>query len=170
MFGRDKSAAKQPTSSGSQVNGSSAPQNIPVSPTNSKIETVIGPACRINGKLQSEGGLRIDGIFDGSIHITGNLVVGESATVIADIVAYNITVSGTVKGNITANKIEIMETGKVWGDLNVNTLLLNEGAFLRGNTNMQGDVEPPALEPPDMSMLPKFALPSPDAESNKQDE
>lgn len=170
MFGRDKSAKQttaSSTSSGSQVNGSTAPQSIPVVPTNSKIETVIGPSCRMNGKLHSEGGLRIDGIFDGSIHITGNLVVGESATVIADIVAYNITVSGTVKGNITANKIEIMETGKVWGDLNVNTLLLNEGAFLRGNTNMQGDVEPPALEPPEMD-LPKLGLPAPENEDDAE--
>jgi len=57
----------------------------------------------------------------------------------------------------------------VWGDLNVNTLLLNEGAFLRGNTNMQGDVEPPALEPPEMD-LPKLGLPSPDNDSDDEAE
>ena len=88
----------------------------------------------------------------------GNLVIGESATIVADIQAYNITVSGTIKGNITANKIEIMETGKVWGDLSVNSLLLNEGAFLRGNTNMQGDLEPPVIEAPKVTM-PRLVAP-----------
>ncbi len=175
MFGKDRSAPKQTperqsgntsastgssvnsnssnTSFGSTVNNNPPPQPVGAMPmTNSKIETVIGPGCRVNGILQSEGGVRIDGVFDGTIAIQGNLVIGESATIVADIQAYNITVSGTIKGNITANKIEIMETGKVWGDLSVNSLLLNEGAFLRGNTNMQGDLEPPVIEAPKVTM------------------
>ncbi len=153
MFGRDKQAAPQ----GSQVN---ATNNVvmPASGATVKIETIIGPNCRMNGTLQSDGGVRIEGVFEGMIQITGNLVVAESAKVIADIQAYNISISGQVKGNITANKIEITETGKVWGDLNVNTLLLHEGAYLRGNTNMSGDVEPPAFEPP------RIAPPRPVAE------
>jgi len=36
----------------------------------------------------------------------------------------------------------------VWGDLSVNSLLLHEGSYLRGSTNMGGDIEPPAFEPP----------------------
>lgn len=132
---------------GSQVNATA--QAIPiVANTTSKIETVIGPNCRITGTLQSDGGIRIEGIFEGNLQATGNLVVAESARVVAEIQAYNVIISGQVKGNITANKVEITETGKVWGDLNVNSMLLHEGAYLRGNTNMAGDVEPPAFEPP----------------------
>jgi cytoskeletal protein CcmA (bactofilin family) len=153
MFGRDKSATQQPPQSqpsyqGSQVNSAPA-QSVHVSAnTTPKIETVIGPNCRLTGTLQSDGGIRIEGIFEGSLQTTGNLIVAESARVIAEIQAYNVTVSGQVKGNITANKVEVTETGKVWGDLNVNSMLLHEGAYLRGNTNMAGDVEPPAFEPP----------------------
>ena len=180
MFGKDRSAPKQTperqsggsvassstnsnSSFGSTVNNNPPPQPVgspsgAMPATNSKIETVIGPGCRMNGILQSEGGIRIDGVFDGTIQIQGNLVIGESATIVADIQAYNITVSGTIKGNITANKIEIMETGKVWGDLSVNSLLLNEGAFLRGNTNMQGDLEPPVIEAPKV-MMPRLVAP-----------
>lgn len=152
MFGRDKSATQQPQQpqspyQGSQVNAT-AP-NIPIAAnTTPKIETVIGPNCRLTGTLQSDGGIRIEGIFEGNLQATGNLVVAESARVVAEIQAYNVIVSGQVKGNITANKVEITETGKVWGDLNVNSMLLHEGAYLRGNTNMAGDVEPPAFEPP----------------------
>ena len=50
----------------------------------------------------------------GTLQTTGNLVVAESAKVIAEVQAYNVTVSGQVKGNITANKVEITESGKVW--------------------------------------------------------
>lgn len=155
MFGRDKSATQQqaqhtqpPYTQGSQVNAVPVQNMATSANTTPKIETVIGPNCRLTGTLQSDGGIRIEGIFEGTLQTTGNLVVAESARVIAEVQAYNVTVSGQVKGNITANKVEITETGKVWGDLNVNSMLLHEGAYLRGSTNMAGDVEPPAFEPP----------------------
>ena len=129
MFGREKTQAP------------------PVAPV-SKIETIVGPNAYFRGDIQSDGGIRIDGIFEGTIDITGNLVIGEGAKIIADIKANNISISGAVKGNITGNRVEILETGRVWGDLTIKSLLLNEGAYLRGQTTMQGDIEPPLIEPP----------------------
>jgi cytoskeletal protein CcmA (bactofilin family) len=172
MFGRDKNASQQqqqqqPPSQASQVNAqSTATINIPTTAaTTPKIETVIGPNCRLTGTLQSDGGIRVEGIFEGTLQTTGNLVVAESAKVIAEVQAYNVTVSGQVKGNITANKVEITESGKVWGDLNVNSMLLHEGAYLRGSTNMAGDVEPPAFEPPRIA-APKPVAVLDDGDSN----
>lgn len=154
MFGREKPAAQQPQPAAQQPQPprhESAPAMRaapPPQPAPSKIETVIGPNCRLSGVLQSEGGIKIEGSFDGQIQTTGNLVVAETATVVAEIQAYNVVISGSVKGNVTANRIEITETGKLFGDLNVNTLLLSEGAYLRGQTNMLGDVEAPLVTPP----------------------
>lgn len=113
-----------------------------------KIETVIGPNAHFRGDIQSDGGARIEGVFEGSIDITGNLIIGEGAKVIADISAHNISISGAVKGDVNGNKVEILENGRVWGNLSVTSLLLNEGAFLRGKTTMQGDIEPPMIEAP----------------------
>ena len=113
-----------------------------------KIETVIGPNAHFRGDIQSDGGARVEGVFEGTIDITGNLIIGEGAKVIADISAHNISISGAVKGDIGGNKVEILENGRVWGNLTVNSLLLNEGAYLRGKTTMQGDIEPPMIEPP----------------------
>jgi cytoskeletal protein CcmA (bactofilin family) len=113
-----------------------------------KIETIIGPNAHFRGDIQSDGGIRVDGIFEGTIDITGNLVIGESAKVIAEVSANNISISGAIKGNITGNRVEILKTGRVWGDLTINSLLLEEGAYLRGQTMMHGDIEPPLIEPP----------------------
>jgi cytoskeletal protein CcmA (bactofilin family) len=113
-----------------------------------KIETVVGPNARFNGVIQSDGGVRIDGVFEGTVDITGNLVIGESAKVIAEIQANNVSIAGAVKGDITGNRVEILDTGRVWGDLRINTLLLNEGAYLRGQTIMHGDMEFPMIEAP----------------------
>jgi cytoskeletal protein CcmA (bactofilin family) len=120
---------------------------IPSAPA-SKIETVIGPNAYFRGDIQSDGGVRIDGIFEGTLDITGNLVIGEGAKLIAEIKANNISISGAIKGNVNGNRVEILETGRVWGDLTINSLLLNEGAYLRGQTTMHGDIEPPLIEPP----------------------
>jgi cytoskeletal protein CcmA (bactofilin family) len=113
-----------------------------------KIETILGPNAHFKGEIQSDGGVRIDGVFEGTVDITGNLVVGESAKVVAEITANNVSISGAVKGNIDGNRVEILNTGRVWGDLRINTLLLNEGAYLRGQTIMHGDMEFPMIEAP----------------------
>jgi cytoskeletal protein CcmA (bactofilin family) len=138
--------------------GPSRPAAAPVS---SKIETVIGPNCHVQGTVQSDGGIRIDGIFQGEIDTAGNLIIGESAKVIAEISAKNVSISGAVKGNISGNKVEILETGRVWGDLTVNSLLLNEGAYLRGQTMMHADIEPPMIEPPKFTQAPPPPPPPP---------
>ena len=114
----------------------------------SKIETIIGPNAHLRGEIQSDGGMRIDGICEGTVDIAGNLVIGEAAKIIADIKANNISISGAVKGNINGNRVEILKTGRVWGDLMISSLLLEEGAYLRGQTTMHGDIEPPLIEAP----------------------
>jgi cytoskeletal protein CcmA (bactofilin family) len=164
MFGREK----EKTSPAPQTATSSAPASssyaasavarpaIGTDATTPKIETIIGANCRFSGTLQSDGGVRIDGIFEGTLHTTGNVVVSESATVIAELQVYNVTISGAMKGNITANKVEITESGKLWGDLNINTILLHEGAYHEGQTNMANAVAPPTIEPPRLGRMPQL--------------
>ena len=118
------------------------------SPAQMPIESTIGPNTHIQGNVQGDGGLRIDGVVEGTIELTGNLVVTESAKVLAEIKANNVSVAGAIQGNIEANRIEILDTGRVWGDLTIKSLLINEGAYLRGQTFMPQDLQPPQLEPP----------------------
>lgn len=149
MFGRDKQAAQpKQTYTGAQMNTGNAYGAPQVSSGTAKIETVIGANCRLSGSLVSDGGVRIEGVFEGQIQTTGNLIIAETAKVYAEVQAQNVVISGALKGNINANRVEISETGKHWGDMVVNSLLLNEGAYHRGQTNMNGDVEPPMIEAP----------------------
>ena len=114
----------------------------------SVIESVIGANTQIKGDILGDGGLRIDGVVAGGVELTGNLVITESAKVRATIKANNISIAGAVHGNITATRIEILDTGRVWGDLTVKSLLVNEGAYFRGQTMMPQDLKPPQLELP----------------------
>ena len=120
-----------------------------------KIETVIGPTADFNGHLKSDGGVRIDGAFEGLIETAGNVIIGENAKVLADVSAKNVSVAGSVKGNITANgRLEILSTGRVWGDIQVASFLIDEGGVFRGQSLMQASDEPLLIDAPHMEAMP----------------
>ncbi|MGC8787862.1 MAG: bactofilin family protein [Anaerolineae bacterium] len=119
-------------------------------PFTGKIENILGPSASFHGHLKAEGNVRIDGYFDGSVETTGNVIIGEKAKVTADITASNVQVWGAVKGNITASgRLEILPTGRVWGEIKVTSLLIDEGGLFRGKSVMAGEEqEPPTAEAP----------------------
>jgi cytoskeletal protein CcmA (bactofilin family) len=100
-------------------------------------DTVLGVECEMEGVLISSGNIRIDGKFTGRLEITGNILIGEQAEIEADILnAKNISIAGVLKGNLSANKVQILRTGKVWGDISTNALSTEEGAFIQGKVTM----------------------------------
>jgi cytoskeletal protein CcmA (bactofilin family) len=113
-----------------------------------EIETIVGPNTSLKGDIRSSGGVRIDGDFGGTIELAGNLIIGENATVVANITAHNVQVQGTVQGDVTAKRLEILDTGKLWGDIAVDSFVLDDGGFYRGQSKMEGDMQPPLLEAP----------------------
>lgn len=113
-------------------------------PFTGKIENIVGPSASFHGHLKAEGNVRIDGYFDGSVETTGNVIIGEKAKVTADITASNVQVWGAVKGNITASgRLEILPSGRVWGDIKVTSLLIDEGGMFRGKSVMAGEEQEP---------------------------
>jgi cytoskeletal protein CcmA (bactofilin family) len=142
MFGKEKTTASStslPTITSAPGGGSAA----------TKIETVIGPTANFKGTVQSDGGLRIDGVFEGSVQIAGNLIIGESGKVIAEVNAQNVSVAGALKGTVkAAGRLEILSSGRVWGDISVASFLIDEGGFFRGQSIMPGEPDMPMLEAP----------------------
>jgi len=113
------------------------------SPVSDRIENVIGPTATFVGELKCDGGVRIDGVFQGSVETMGNIIVGETAKVAADIVGRNISISGAVKGSIQAmGRLEILSTGLVWGDIDVASFLIDEGGVFSGRSEMPVEFEP----------------------------
>jgi len=110
-----------------------------------KIETVIGPNTNFRGRLICDGSIRIDGVCEeGVIETLGNIVIGPQAKVAADLIAENVSVSGAVTGSITAaGRLEILSTGKVWGNVDVGSFLLDEDGYFRGNLAMKDEPDPP---------------------------
>jgi cytoskeletal protein CcmA (bactofilin family) len=101
-------------------------------------ETVLGSSSVLEGKLKSDGNIRLDGIFKGTLEISGNVLVGENAKIDADIDAKNISIAGAVRGNVSGNKVQLLRSARVWGDITATTITTEEGAFIEGKINMLG--------------------------------
>ncbi|MFZ7102965.1 MAG: bactofilin family protein [Peptococcaceae bacterium] len=98
-----------------------------------KVETIIGTGTHFQGVISSQGTVRIDGTFTGEVKAQGDLVIGESGALEANIDARNVLVSGEIKGNMQAKgKVEITPSGKVIGDIKVKNLIIDEGAIFKG--------------------------------------
>ncbi|GAB4309432.1 MAG: hypothetical protein Kow00117_02790 [Phototrophicales bacterium] len=105
-------------------------------------ETVLGASTILEGKLTSGGNVRLDGTFTGTLNISGNVLVGETAKITADIDAHNISIAGSVRGNVSGNKIQLLRTGRVWGDIHAVALATEEGAFIDGKITMKNAPKP----------------------------
>ena len=107
-----------------------------------RITSVLGAGLIWQGSINGSGGVRVEGIFEGQIALKGLLVIGETGKVTCENVrAVNVIVAGAVKGNITAQKVEIRSTGRVWGDIVTTGFATEEGAFLRGQIRMEDAID-----------------------------
>lgn len=114
----------------------------PTVQTVERITSVLGAGIIWQGNINGSGGVRIEGTFEGQIALKGLLVVGETGKVTCvDVRAANVIVAGAIKGNITAQKVEIRSTGRVWGDIVTTAFATEEGAFLRGQIRMEDAVD-----------------------------
>jgi cytoskeletal protein CcmA (bactofilin family) len=101
---------------------------------NGEYPTVIGADAKFKGELSFDKGVRIEGTFDGQISSKGALHVAEGAKVTANIEAANIRVEGECKGNlVVSEKLHLLPTAKLEGDLRTNRLEINDGAIFIGN-------------------------------------
>lgn len=114
----------------------------PVPVTTERITSVLSAGITWKGHLGGKGGVRIEGTYDGEIALRGLLVIGESGRVTCKHLRANtVIVAGAVKGDITAEKVEIRRTGRVWGDVVTAAFSTEEGAFLRGKITMEEQVD-----------------------------
>jgi cytoskeletal protein CcmA (bactofilin family) len=107
-----------------------------------RITSVLGNGVVWKGQLAGIGGVRIEGVFEGEIALRGLLVVGETGRVSCEHVrAHVVVVAGSVRGDITAEKLEIRSTGRVWGNVITTAFATEEGAFLRGQITMEEHID-----------------------------
>jgi cytoskeletal protein CcmA (bactofilin family) len=97
------------------------------------ISTIIATGSVIDGTLNSEGAIRIDGRVCGGIEARDAVVIGETGFVEGDISAPEIAIAGELHGNaIASSLVELMPTGRLHGDATAPRIAMSEEAFVCG--------------------------------------
>ena len=107
----------------------------PLSTTPSGSTARLGASLHVKGEISGNEDLHIDGSVEGLIHLEERkLTVGASAKLTADVVAREVVVYGSVKGNLRArDRIEIKKDGSVVGDLTTARIMIEDGAYFKGS-------------------------------------
>ena len=92
----------------------------------------------ITGNLESDGDMQIDGTIDGDIK-SFTLTVSESGVIRGTIDAEEVTIAGSVTGQIKARHVILVKGAKVIADLIQDRLSIEPGAFFEGNCRQYPD-------------------------------
>lgn len=81
--------------------------------------------------------LRINGKFEGNLNVKGNLIVGDTALVRADIIGEDIIIGGNVVGKIVASHmVTLTSSGQFSGDVEAPKIVIEEGGIFNGKCKM----------------------------------
>lgn len=102
--------------------------------------TTIADGTTINGDLESETNLRIDGNIIGNVYCKAKIVLGESGIVQGDVHAGNADVFGTVNGNVVAKDLVCLKPkSTINGNINTDRLQIEPDATFNGQCKMTSD-------------------------------
>ncbi|NNL43190.1 MAG: polymer-forming cytoskeletal protein [Desulfobacterales bacterium] len=117
-----------------------------------KISSYMGRDVILEGTLIFEGTFNLDCKFRGNISALGTLIVGEHGKIDSDIHGTSVISKGEIYGNIIAQeRVEILPTGKVYGDIWAPVVVVKKGAIFEGNC-LTHEVEMTRAEKPDLSV------------------
>jgi len=107
----------------------------PLGATADRATARLGPSLHVKGEISGNEDLLIEGSVEGLVQLDERkLTVGETAKLTADIIAREVVVYGTVKGNLRAkDRIEIKKDGSVNGDLTTARIMIEDGAYFKGS-------------------------------------
>ncbi len=99
--------------------------------------TIISTGVLLDGKISSNGNVRIDGQVKGNINAKGNVTVGSEGEIDGEINAQIIMLGGRVTGTVNATeKVMLESTSSLKGDIITKILVIEEGAVFEGTSNM----------------------------------
>ena len=133
-------------------------------PKSDSISTFLGPDASVEGTLAFQGTIRLDGKVKGKITSNGGtVIVGEQASVSADLAVGIAIVMGEVNGTIEASeRIELYPPGRIAGDIQAPVIAIDEGGVFNGNCVMAQRNETLKKSTP----VPQKPVPKTDSTSN----
>lgn len=109
-------------------------------PSGSPILNMISEGTRLNGNIQSDSDIRISGSVEGEAESSGRVIITASGSVDGNIRAEDADIAGRLDGELfVTGKLILRSSAVINGDIHTKTLLVEEGAQIKGNCNMSSD-------------------------------
>jgi cytoskeletal protein CcmA (bactofilin family) len=131
-------------------------------PTDARVSggptATVATGLRVKGNISGNEDLQVDGTVEGPVQLgDGKLVVGATGKMSGDIVAREIVIHGSVKGNLrSSGRIEIKTDGSLVGDVSTPRITIEDGAYYKGSIEIDRKIAEGAAAPASASI----ALPS----------
>lgn len=121
--------------------------------------SLVGAGTTIEGKVKTDGSMRIDGKVVGDVTAKANVTIGGTGVVEGTVTAANVALAGRVQGTLLASEKLVLENKSVMrGDIRAAKLVVDEGAVFDGQCAMSSPAagtppragagtHPPALPP-----------------------
>lgn len=102
------------------------------------IDILYGAQTTVKGNTTFSGGLRVDGKVNGNITADSTddstLVLSQHAEVVGNVKVAHLTVAGKLRGNVyCSERIELLPTADVSGELHYNEIDIAQGASVNAN-------------------------------------
>jgi cytoskeletal protein CcmA (bactofilin family) len=123
--------------------------------TDDQIST-ISRGVTIVGKILGEGTVHVLGQIEGELRAL-TVSINEGAKVEGEVIAEELSVGGVVKGSIRANRVKLIGTGVVEGDIFHRSLLIEENARFEGSSKRQDGASDLSPTSPSHPMAPQKA-------------
>ena len=95
--------------------------------------SVIAAGATWRGSLRVEGSVRIEGQVAGEVQAGDTVHVAEGAQVHARVTASSLVIAGSFQGQASGSeRIELLPTSRIEGELTAKTLTVHEGALVDG--------------------------------------
>jgi cytoskeletal protein CcmA (bactofilin family) len=102
-----------------------------------KIETLISQDTKIEGVIETNGTLRVDGTVQGGISKADGVIIGDTGIVEGDIYSNGVNLAGKVTGNIhSGDMLQLLPGSILIGDIKTAQLSISEGAHFDGVCTM----------------------------------
>ena len=100
-------------------------------------ETVVGPSVKIQGDLNSEGNIKIEGQVTGKVKTSQSVFGMPGSKIAADVMAGNAVIGGEIQGNIKiVGHLILQSTARISGDVTCSILRVEDGAQFTGKCSM----------------------------------
>ena len=115
-----------------------ATNGAPAANGNHDVNRIAG-GTEFEGTVKATSDFRVDGKITGTLHCDAKVIIGPGGKVDGEIVCQNAMVEGTFSGKIRVKELlNIRENATVQGEIRYSKLIVQPGAVLVGDVQLNG--------------------------------